>query len=90
MRLPVSSECPLSLMKIDDRVLAQAERLQLVQDLPDVVIGCRDDRAVGPPGRILHVLVEFLELLERLLRVVRNVERHVEEKRPVLVLLREI
>ena len=52
-----------------DRVLAQVELFEPVENLSDVVIRCRDDRGVGPP-RHGQVLVALVELLVGLLGIV--------------------
>ena len=62
----------------DDRVFAQAQCLQFVDNLADIVIGRADNGRVGAPCRVGNVLVHRLKPLERLLWIMRNVKRHIE------------
>ena len=69
---------PVVAHKDDDRVFAQAQCLQFVDNLADIVIGRADNGRVGAPCRVGNVLVHRLKPLERLLWIMRNVKRHIE------------
>ena len=78
--LVVLSRVTVVAHKKDDRVLSKARLVELLEDLPDVLIGGCDKGSVGP-ARLLHSLVHLEMPLEGLLGVVRNVEGGVEKKR---------
>ena len=72
----------------DDRVVAQPQPVELQQNAADVVVGRGNGCGVGAP-RLGHRLVALAEAFQRLLRIVRNVERNINEERAVLIALDE-
>ena len=73
-----------------DRVFPQPMFFQFVDHLADVVISGGHDRAVRAPCRIFYILIQRLMLLERLLRVMRNIKRHIEEEGPTFVFVNKL
>jgi len=74
----------------NNRVFPKAMFLQFINHLTDVMIGGCHNRTIGTAGGVFHILVERLMFFECLLRVMRNIERHIEEEGAVLVLINKI
>ena len=74
----------------DDCVFAQTIFLQFVYHLPDVKVGCGNNRSVRSPCRIFHILIHRLMLPKSLLGVMRNVKWQIQEKRARFVFFNEL